>query len=71
MNLIYAEIVEVFREDTLLMGKVRIGGALKNISLDLLTDPQPGDNILMCEGVALARVESSSQESHHVPRHSR
>ena len=53
------------------MGKVRVGGAQKNIALDLLTEPQPGDNVLVCEGIALARVESSSKESHHVPRHPR
>jgi len=67
MNLLYGEIVTIFRDDSLLMGKVRVGGAQKNISLDLLTDPRPGDTVLMCEGVALARVESSSKESHHVP----
>jgi hydrogenase maturation factor len=71
MNLLYAEIVQVFREDSQLTGRVRVGGALKNISLDLLTDPQPGDNVLVCEGVALARVESSTQQPQHVPRHSR
>jgi hydrogenase maturation factor len=68
MNLLYGEIITVFRDDSLLMGKVRVGGAQKNISLDLLTDPRPGDTVLVCEGVALARVESSSKESHHVSR---
>jgi hydrogenase maturation factor len=71
VNLLYAEIVEIFREDAQLTGRVRVRGVLKNISLDLLTDPQPGDNVLVCEGVALARVESSTKESQHVPRHSR
>jgi hydrogenase maturation factor len=68
MNLLYGEIVTVFHDDALLMGKVRVGGAQKNIALDLLTDPQPGDTVLMCEGVALARVKSSSKEPHHVSR---
>jgi hydrogenase maturation factor len=71
MNLLYGEIVDISREDDALIGRVRVGGALKKIALDLLTDPQPGDNVLLCEGVALARVESSSKESHHVPRHTR
>jgi hydrogenase maturation factor len=71
MNLLYGEIVEIFREDDALVGQVRVGGALKKIPLGLLTDPQPGDNVLLCEGVALARVESSSRESHYVPRHTR
>jgi hydrogenase maturation factor len=71
VNLLYAEFIEIFHTDSQLIGRVRVGGALKNISLDLLTDPQPGDNVLVCEGVALARVESSTKESQHVPRHSR
>jgi hydrogenase maturation factor len=68
MNLLCGEIVTVFRDEASLMGKVRVGGAQKNIALDLLTDPRPGDTVLVCEGVALARVESSSKESHHVSR---
>lgn len=70
MNLLYGEIIDVAWEEGLLMGRVRVGGALKKISLDLLTDPLPGDNVLVCEGVALGRVEPS-KEPHHVPRHSR
>ena len=57
MNLVYGEIAEIFSADGQRLGKVRVGGAAKIISLDLLTDPQPGDKVLVCEGVALGKVE--------------
>ena len=72
MNLVYGEIVELCPEGEWVMGKVRIGGALKKVSLDLLTDPAPGDTVLMCEGVALSKVERSTPtEANHVPGHTR
>jgi hydrogenase maturation factor len=61
MNLIYAEVKEVFSEGGMRMGKVRIGGAMKRIYLDLLTDVQGGDTILLCDGVALSKVEECTQ----------
>ncbi len=72
MNLVYGEILELFPEGELLMGKVRIGGALKKVSLDLLIAPSPGDTVLMCEGIALSKVEQSiSMETAHVSGHTR
>ena len=72
MNLVYGEILELFPEGELLMGKVRIGGALKKVSLDLLTDPFPGDTVLMCEGIALTKVERSTPtKTNYVSGHSR
>ncbi|HEX4140946.1 MAG TPA: HypC/HybG/HupF family hydrogenase formation chaperone [Candidatus Methylacidiphilales bacterium] len=57
MNLVYGVIAEVRSGRGQRLGKVRVGGAAKIISLDLLTDPAPGDKVLVCEGVALAKVE--------------
>ena len=72
MNLVYGEIVELCPEDTLLMGKVRVGEALKKVSLDLLTDPAPGDTVLLCEGVALSKVDPSiPTEAVYVSGHTR
>lgn len=72
MNLVYGEILELFPEGELLMGKVCIGGALKKVSLDLLTDPTPGDTVLMCEGIALGKVERSTPtEAIYVSGHTR
>ena len=39
------------------IGKIRIGGAMKEVYLDLLTNVRNGDKILVCDGVALSKVE--------------
>ncbi|MDP9291127.1 MAG: HypC/HybG/HupF family hydrogenase formation chaperone [Verrucomicrobiota bacterium] len=57
MNLVYGEIVELFVEDAMRFGKIRIGGAFKNVSLELLADAERGDTVLMCDGVAISKVE--------------
>lgn len=56
MNLIYGQIVGVFSEDGLAMGRVRVGGALTNVPLDLVAEARPGDVVLVCDGVAIGRV---------------
>jgi hydrogenase maturation factor len=72
VNLLYGNIVEVFPGPESLLGKVRVSGASQIISLDLLTDPAPGDKVLVCEGVALAKVdETTPEEIAYVPGHSR
>ena len=60
MNLIYGEIIEVFSDGALRMGKVRLGGAMKRICLDLLSDVRSGDRVLVCDGMALAKVDDRS-----------
>jgi hydrogenase maturation factor len=57
MNLLYGQIVETFPEDGILAGKVRVGGALKKVFLALLVEPQIGDRVLICDGVAISKVE--------------
>ena len=70
MNLIYADLREVFSKDGMRMGKICIGGALKNVPLDLLPDAECGDRLLVCEGVAIARVEpSNTSEDKYVSSH--
>ena len=54
MNLVYADLTEVFSKDGMRMGKIRIGGALRNIPLDLLPEANCGDRLLVCEGVGIA-----------------
>jgi hydrogenase maturation factor len=72
MNLVYGEIIELFGEDGSRMGKVRIHGVLKKVSLDLLTAPSVGDTVLLCEGVALNKVDKSTpREAMYVSGHSR
>lgn len=71
MNLIYAEMIKVFFENGMRFGKIRIGGAMKNVSLELVTNATPGDTVLMCDGVALSKVGQPQMETIHVPRDSR
>ena len=72
MNLLYADIVEVFSEDGMRMGKVRVAGATKKLSLELLTDVAPGDTVLLCDGVAISKVTSPTKSKiDNVPRDSR
>ncbi len=56
MNLIYGEVVEVFRAEGLRMGRIRAGGAMKEFPLELLADAARGDTVLLCDGVAIGRV---------------
>jgi hypothetical protein len=70
MNLVYADLREVFSKDGMRMGKICLGGALRNVPLDLLPDAECGDRLLVCEGVAIARVESvNSSEQKYVSGH--
>ncbi len=56
MNLVYDEVMEVFSEDGIPLGKVRIHGATRKIALGLLTDAAEGDRVLICDGVAISKV---------------
>jgi hydrogenase maturation factor len=72
VNLIYGEIVDVFSGPEPRLGKVRVGGAVRTISLDLLSDPKPGDKVLICDGVALSKVDKvTAKEAAYVPGHPR
>ncbi len=71
MNLIYGEVVEILMEEGIRFGKVRVAGAVKKVPLELLTDVVLGDKVLMCDGVAISRVqEDADVEKKHVPRDS-
>jgi hydrogenase maturation factor len=72
MNLIYAEIVEVFTEHGMRMAMARVGGARKKIALDLLTNACCDDTVLLCDGVAIGRVEGGRRtENNDVPGNTR
>lgn len=71
MNLVYGEIVAISREDDLRVGKIRIGGAMKNVLLELVNGVEIGDLVLLCDGVAIARVETKRKtEKNYVPGYS-
>jgi hydrogenase maturation factor len=62
VNLFYGQIAEVLMEDGMLFGRIRVGGALKKVSLNLISGPLIGDRILVCDGVAIAKVQTVENE---------
>jgi hydrogenase maturation factor len=67
MNLVYGKIVEFVGDDEIKMARVRIGRAITEVSIGLLTGVRTGDRVLLCDGVAIAKVEESKAD--HVSRH--
>lgn len=61
MNLVYGQVVEVFYENGIRMGKVRVGGAMKNAPLDLLVDAGSGDRVLLCDGIAIGKLQNGEK----------
>ena len=61
MNLVYGEILEVLTEDGLPVGRIRLHGATKKNPIGLLTDAVQGDTVLLCDGVAISKVDPSSE----------
>ena len=57
MNLVYGEIVNSFEEAGTLFGEIRVRGALRRVALALTPEAQPGDRVLVCDGVALNQVK--------------
>ena len=71
MNLIYGEIIALTLEDEVRVGKIRVGGAIKNVLLDLVSSPEIGETVLLCDGVAIAKVDKKSKtEIDYVSGHS-
>ena len=68
MTLVYGEVVEILSEDGMKFGRIRVGGALKKVPLELLTDVERGDTVLVCDGVAISKVAAATMETNDVPR---
>ena len=60
MNLVYGTIVEIGSEDGIRVGTVRISGVLKKVPLDLIGEAQCGQQILLCDHVAIGKVAEAS-----------
>jgi hydrogenase maturation factor len=72
MNLFYGEIVAMFPEDGIVAGKIQVGTVRKKVALDLLVDPRVGDRVLVCDGVAIGKVEAQKvMENDNVSGHPR
>ena len=71
MNLVCGEIVSMSREGDMRIGKIRIRGAMKNVLLELVTAAEIGDSVLICDGVAIAKVDTKgTTEKNYVFSHS-
>jgi hydrogenase maturation factor len=62
MNLIYGEVVALNERDPMKMARIKIGGAIKEVSIGLLTGVRIGDTVLLCDGVAIARVDEQTSD---------
>jgi hydrogenase maturation factor len=60
MNLIYGEVVGLNERDPMKMARIKIAGAIKEVSIGLLTGVRIGDRVLLCDGVAIARVDEQT-----------
>jgi hydrogenase maturation factor len=68
MNLVYGEIIALSPERGIRIGKVRVGGAIIAVSLDFVSPAQIGEVVLVCDGVAIAKVKHESKtEDSYVP----
>ena len=62
MNLIYAQVVEVYAEEGERMGKVSVWGVCRAVPLQLVPEALPGDTVLICDGVAIGKVNGGYSE---------
>ena len=62
MNLIYAQVVELYSEEGNPMGKVSVWGVCRAVPLHLVPEARPGDTVLVCDGVAIGRVNGEFEE---------
>jgi hydrogenase maturation factor len=69
MNLMYGEVVGFNERDPMKMARIKIAGAFKEASIGLLTGVRIGDRVLLCDGVAIARVDEETSD--HVSGDSR
>jgi len=52
-------VVETYRENDLLMGKVDFGGVSKRVCLEHVPDVQPSEYVLVHVGFALSRIDEA------------
>jgi hydrogenase expression/formation protein HypC len=50
-------VVETYRDDDILMGKVDFGGVSKRVCLEHIPDARPDDYVLVHVGFALSRID--------------
>lgn len=50
------KILEIYKKDTLTMGKVDFGGAVREVCFETLPDAQPGEYAIVHVGFAISRL---------------
>ena len=60
MNLVFGEVVKLYDERGIRMGKIRVRGAIKEAAFDLLEEICPGDIVLLCGGIAVCKLETET-----------
>ena len=53
------KVVETYREDDILMGKVNFGGVSKRVCLEHVPEARPDDYVLVHVGFALSRIDET------------
>ena len=71
MNLVFGEVVKMFDESGIRMGKIRVGGAIREAALDLVVGIEPGDIVLLCDGIAVSKLQTEKTEKNCVLGNSR
>ncbi len=62
VNLLYGEVVEVFERDGESTGTIRVGTALKVVSLMFVPGIRPGEKVLVSDGVAIGTITEDIKE---------
>jgi len=75
MNLVYGEVVDLETEEGMKIGSVRVSGVLTKVPLHLVPGARRGDKVLLCDGVAIAKVDPIHESpittcENYVSRHS-
>ena len=53
------KVVETYREDDILMGRVEFGGVSKRVCLEHVPEVRPDDYVLVHVGFALSRIDEA------------
>ena len=62
MNLVYAKVIEIDSQDGAPMGKVSVWGVRRAVPMHLVPEAQPGDTVLLCDGVAIGKVNDECEQ---------
>lgn len=63
MNLVYGTVLEICDDAEMRSARVSVAGAVRKVPIDLVADAQNGDELLICDGVAIGKAKT---EEYHV-----